>query len=59
MPFRKGLNKYLKKNTAYKYSPVNRFAKSGYYILYSYTPASTRRNNSFKLIITFRTIKNI
>ena len=58
MPFKKGLSKHLK-NTAYKYSLVNRPAKSGYYMLYSYTLAPTRRNNNFKLITTPRTIKDI
>jgi len=58
MPFKKGLNKYLK-NTAYKYTPANKPTKSSYYMPYSYTPAPVRRNNSFKFIITPKTIKNI
>jgi len=58
MPVKKRLNKHLK-NTAYKYSPANRPAKNGYYILYSYTPAPARRDDSFKLIITPKTIKDI
>jgi len=58
MPSKKGLNKYLK-NITYKYSLASRPAKNSCYILYSYTPAPTKRNNSFKLIITPRTIKDI
>ena len=58
MPSRKGLSKHLK-NTTYKYSLVSRPAKNSCNTLYSYTLAPTRRNNSFKLIITPRTIKDI
>jgi len=58
MLFRKELNKYLK-NTVYKYSLANKLAKNNCYILYNYTPALTRRDNSFKFIITPNTIKDI
>jgi len=58
MPFKKGLSKYLK-NTIYRYSLAGKPIKNNYYILYSYTPAPAKRDNSFKLIITPRTIKNI
>jgi len=58
MLFRKGLNKYLK-NTAYKYSLAGKLIKNNCYILYSYTPTPAKCDNSFKLIITSRTIKNI
>jgi len=58
MSFKKGLNKHLK-NTAYKYSLVNKPTKNSYYILYSYTLVPARRDNSFKFTKTLRTIKNI
>jgi len=58
MSFKKKLSKYLK-NTVYKYSLANKPAKNGYYILYSYTLALARRDNSFKPIIIPRTIKDI
>ena len=58
MPSKKGLNKYLK-NIAYKYSLANRPIKNNCYMLYSYTPAPTKHNNSFKLIITSKIIKII
>jgi len=58
MPFRKELSKYLK-NIIYKHSLVGRPVKNSYYILYSYTLTPTRRDNNFKPIITFRTIKDI
>jgi len=58
MPSKKGLNKYLK-NTAYKHSPANKPVENSYYILYSYTLAPAKRDNSFKLITTPKTIKDI
>jgi len=58
MPFRKELSKRLK-NIIYKYSLASRPAKNSYYILYSYTPTPAKRDNSFKLITTPKTIKNI
>ena len=58
MPFKKELNKYLK-NIIYKYSLAGKPIKNNYYTLYSYTLTPARRNNSFKLIITFKIIKII
>jgi len=58
MPFRKKLSKHLK-NTAYKHSLANRPIINGCYIPHSYILALTKCNNSFKLIITPKIIKNI
>ena len=58
MPFKKGLNKYLK-NTIYKHSLASKPIKNNYYILYSSTPAPARRKNNTKPIITSKTFKNI
>jgi len=58
MPFRMELNKYLK-NIIYKYSLANKLIKNNCYILYSYTPILAKYNNSFKPIITIKTIKTI
>ena len=58
MPFRKELNKHLK-NTVYKYSPASKPIKNNRYIPHSYTLAPAKHNNSFKLITTPNTIKNI
>jgi hypothetical protein len=57
MPFRKGLNKYLK-NIARKHNPASRPAENGRYTLYSSTPAPTRRDNSTRPITTPRTYKD-
>jgi len=58
MPFKKGLNKYLK-NIAYKHSLANRPIENNCYILYSYTLAPVKCNNNFKFIIILRIIKDI
>ena len=57
MPFRKGLNKYLK-NTAYKHSPASRPAENGRRTLYSSTLAPIKQDNSTKTIITPRIFKD-
>ena len=54
MPFRKGLNKYLKKNTAYKYSLANKPIKNNYYMLYSYILAPIRHNYNRTSLVTVR-----
>jgi len=58
MPFREELNKYLK-NTIYKHSLVSKPVKNNYYILYSYTLASIKRDDGSKPITTPKTIKDI
>jgi len=58
MPFKKGLNKYLK-YIVYKYSPTSKLVKNSRYILYSYILVPARRDNSFKPIIIPKIIKDI
>jgi len=58
MPFRKGLSKYLK-NITYKHNPANRLVENSCYMLCSYILTPTRRDNSFKPIITPRITKDI
>jgi len=58
MSFKKGLNKHLK-NIIYKHSLASKPVENSCYILYSYTLAPTRRDNSFNPIITLKIIKDI
>jgi len=57
-PFRKGLNKYLKRIT-YKHSLASRPIKNSYYRLYSSTPAPAKCDNNIKTTTTPRIFKDI
>ena len=58
MPSKKKLSKHLK-NTIYKHSLASRPAENGRHIPHNYTPVPAKRGDSFKIITTLETIKDI